>query len=146
MSPEIVEYSDERHRGGVIALWQSIFGYGEARNDPALAIDRKVAVDDGLFFVAEYAGEVAGTLMAGYDGHRGWIYSLAVDPEQRSHRLGSKLLEVAEAKLTALGCVKINLQVRTDNADVQRFYERDGYSVEPRISMGKSLMPERDRS
>ncbi len=84
-------------------------------------------------------GSVVGTVMAGYDGHRGWIYSMAVLPEYRGRDIGSKLLSVAEHKLGALGCMKINLQINGDNAAVVRFYEANGYNVEDRISMGKEM-------
>ena len=75
---QIVEYSNPHHRQPVIDLWNRSFGYDTAHNTPSLAIDRKLAVDDALFFVALDQGQVIGTLMAGYDGHRGWLYALAV--------------------------------------------------------------------
>src|SRR5687768_16912726 len=68
----ITLFDDGTHREQVVALWRSVFGYEAAHNDPGLSIDRKMAVADGLFFVALVGGEVAGTIMAGYDGHRGW--------------------------------------------------------------------------
>ncbi len=140
MAATIVPYDDEVHRAGVIALWNLAFGYGTSHNDPALAIDKKKAVGDGLFFVASHDNLVAGTVMAGYDGHRGWIYSLAVDPDVRNRGIGSQLLSTTEHELTARGCVKINLQIADGNEEVQGFYETNGYSVEKRISMGKRLL------
>ena len=95
---------------------------------------------DGLFWVAENGSAVAGTVMAGYDGHRGWIYSMAVHPDHRGNGIGSRLLAVAEACLLSLGCVKINLQILQHNEQVKRFYQAHGYSVEERISMGKRLL------
>jgi len=77
--------------------------------------------------------------MAGYDGHRGWIYSLAVLPGKRKSRIGTRLLEHAEKELSACGCVKINLQINIDNASVKGFYLKNGYAVEERISMGKEI-------
>ncbi len=82
----IAHYDDDHHREQVVALWRFVFGYDTAHNAPDLAIDKKLAVDDGLFFVALDDGAVIGTVMAGYDGHRGWIYSLAVHPERRGAR------------------------------------------------------------
>lgn len=116
-----------------------MFGYGAAHNAPSLVIDNKIAVTDGLFFVATLNGSLVGTVMAGYDGHRGWIYSLAVDPDSQKRGIGSKLLAHAETNLTARGCTKINLQIMDGNEAVQRFYESNGYSAEKRISMGKRI-------
>ncbi len=95
---------------------------------------------DRLFFVAEAAGRIVGTVMAGYDGHRGWIYSLAVDPTFRKQGIGRGLLRRAETSLLERGCVKINLQIADGNEAVIGFYEKTGYKVEPRTSMGKLLL------
>lgn len=132
-------YRDRQHRGQVVALWQEAFGYDTAHNLPTLAIDKKLAVNDGLFFVATDKKTVIGTVLAGYDGHRGWLYSVAVHPGYRRHGLGSSLVRHAEQALTALGCVKINLQITGGNEAVVGFYEALGYGVEPRISMGKKI-------
>jgi ribosomal protein S18 acetylase RimI-like enzyme len=113
-----------------------------ARNEPGLAIDKKVAVDDGLFFVACTRDEIVGTVMAGYDGHRGWIYSLAVRPAQQKLGIGKKLMAHAETALRKLKCPKVNLQVLDSNTGVVEFYKKLGYAVEPRISMGKLLKSE----
>ncbi len=139
MALEIKVFDDGEHRIQVIDIWKRVFGYDTARNDPALVIDKKMAVDDGLFFVATEDGEVAGTVMAGYDGHRGWIYSVAVTPERRGMGIGSRLLERAENELKALGCVKINLQVLGKNEEGEGFYLKKGYGVEDRTSMGKEI-------
>jgi ribosomal protein S18 acetylase RimI-like enzyme len=139
MKSVITHYANDPHRQGVIALWNRVFGQQTAHRDPALAIDKKVAMPDGLFFVAVADGSVTGTVMAGYDGHRGWLYSVAVDPACRGHGLGTALIEHAEAALIAKGCMKINLQVVSANRQVTAFYESLGYSVEPHISMGKRL-------
>jgi ribosomal protein S18 acetylase RimI-like enzyme len=135
----IVEFDASQHRGQVEELWREVFAYGDPRNAPALVIAKKCAVRDGLFFVATAGDVVVGTVMAGYDGHRGWIYSMAVRPGHRHRDIGSRLLSLAEQKLAALGCVKINLQVLRGNEVAQRFYEANGYAVEDRVSMGKEL-------
>jgi ribosomal protein S18 acetylase RimI-like enzyme len=135
----IADYSNQLHRHSVIELWQTIFDYQTAHNTPALAIDKKLAVSDGLFFVALAGIDVIGTVLAGYDGHRGWLYSVAVHPSHRRKGLGAKLVRHAERALTARGCMKINLQIVSANEDVKGFYESLGYSVEPRISMGKKI-------
>jgi ribosomal protein S18 acetylase RimI-like enzyme len=138
MSAVILTYDDARHRDRVMALWREVFGYLAAYNDPAFAIDRKIAVDD-LFWVAEDGDDVLGTVMAGYDGHRGWIYSMAVAPNQRGRGLGSRLLDHALKSLKRRGCVKVNLQILESNEAVRRFYEANGFTAEPRLSMGKVL-------
>jgi ribosomal protein S18 acetylase RimI-like enzyme len=135
----IANYSNEHHRASVMALWATVFGYETAHNAPGLAIDKKVAVNDGLFFVALAGNEVVGTVLAGYDGHRGWLYSVAVHPAHRGKGLGAKLVRHAEGALTERGCMKINLQIVSTNEGVKSFYEALGYSVEPRISMGKKI-------
>ncbi|AOS77398.1 acetyltransferase [Pseudomonas sp. ICMP 19500] len=132
-------YRDRQHRAQVIELWQQAFGYDTAHNLPSLAIDKKLAVNDGLFFVATDNKAVIGTILAGYDGHRGWLYSVAVHTDYRRHGLGSSLVRYAEQALTALGCMKINLQITGGNDVVVGFYEALGYGVEPRISMGKKI-------
>jgi ribosomal protein S18 acetylase RimI-like enzyme len=135
----IIGYSNEHHRASVTALWETVFGYETAHNAPGLAIDKKLAVNDALFFVALADNEVVGTLLAGYDGHRGWLYSLAVHPAHRGNGLGTQLVRHAERALAARGCMKINLQIVDTNQAVGAFYERLGYTTEPRISMGKKL-------
>jgi ribosomal protein S18 acetylase RimI-like enzyme len=138
-SIEVIPFISEMHRDQVVALWRSVFGYETAHNDPRLSIDRKVAVEDGLFFVAVDGVEVVGTIMAGYDGHRGWMYSLAVASGHRRRGIGRGLAVHAERALVERGCVKINLQILEENAAVAKFYEALGFVVEKRISMGKRL-------
>ncbi len=140
----IVPYADALHRNEMVALWQAVFGYEAAHNAPPLAIDKKRAVDDGLFFVAltgapAVSGPVSGSIMAGYDGHRGWLYAVAVHPDHRQRGLGAALVRHAEQALTARGCMKINLQLADGNEAVAGFYQRLGYAVEPRTSMGKVI-------
>jgi ribosomal protein S18 acetylase RimI-like enzyme len=135
----IIEYSDPHHRLAVIQLWKTVFNDEKPHNRPDLSIDKKRAVDDHLFFVALADDEVVGTLLAGYDGHRGWLYSVAVDPQQRGKGLDTQLVRHAEKALAELGCVKINLQIHTFNESVQAFYQALGYTPEPIISMGKRI-------
>jgi ribosomal protein S18 acetylase RimI-like enzyme len=135
----ITEYSDEKFRNQAIELWKTVFGYEEPHNLPSLAIDKKLAVKDRLFFVALAQESVVGTIMAGYDGHRGWLYSVAVHPAHRKQGLGTALVRHAERALIERGCVKINLQIAGGNEAVAAFYELLGYAVEPRVSMGKKI-------
>ena len=136
----IRRYSDTADREQVVALWKAVLGYDAPHNEPGLAIDKKLEVDDGLFFVAVQDGNVAGTVVAGYDGHRGWIYSLAVSPTRRRQGIGARLMEAAEKALTERGCVKINLQIVDGNESVAAFYKSVGFVVEKRVSMGKRIM------
>lgn len=129
----------EQDQHGVIALWQAVFPDAPAWNDPAADIRRKLAVQRELLLVAAEGERIGGTVMAGFDGHRGWLYYLAVAPELRRQGLGRALVEAAERGLAALGCTKINLQVRADNPAVVAFYQRLGFEVEQRVSMGKRL-------
>jgi ribosomal protein S18 acetylase RimI-like enzyme len=124
---------------GVIALWHEVLPDSALHNDPAMSIRRKLAVDRDLFYVAEVNGDVVGTVMGGYDGHRGWIYSVAVKPAHRRRGIGAALIRRMESALTRRGCLKVNLQVRASNAQVVEFYEKLGYDVEERVSMGKRL-------
>ena len=116
-----------------------VFGYEAAHNSPEVVIDKKLQHKDSLFYIAQKEQKVVGTVMAGYDGHRGWIYSIAVHPEHRKQGIGSSLLLFVQGKLENLGCLKVNLQIMEGNEAVQSFYLANGYSVEKRVSMGKKL-------
>lgn len=135
---KIRPYSPEDY-DAVVSLWQSCFSYPAPHNNPADSIRRKTTLDDGLFYVAEMDGSVAGTVMAGWDGHRGWIYSLAVDTDCRHRGIGSALVEHAVTVLNQLDCPKVNLQVMPGNSEVIGFYERLGFISEERVSMGRRL-------
>jgi ribosomal protein S18 acetylase RimI-like enzyme len=133
---EIRPFQEADH-GAVVALWAEVFAYPQARNAPDKVIRDKLAVQRDLFFVAILDGVLVGTVMGGYDGHRGWIYSLAVRPDVRRRAIGSALMRYVEAELVRRGCPKINLQVIGSNAATVAFYTKLGYAVEDRISMGK---------
>ena len=135
----ISEYDDQQHRNQVADLWQETFGYDAPHNEPRLVIDKKLAANDGLFYVALQGEQVIGTVMAGYDGHRGWIYSLAVVPGLQKKGIGTRLVHQAEKALTEIGCMKINLQITEGNEAVEQFYLVNGYASEKRISMGKRI-------
>jgi ribosomal protein S18 acetylase RimI-like enzyme len=137
--PKIREYNDATDRENVISLWRTVFGYEAAHNDPSLAIAKKLNANDHLFFIAQDQGQLVGTAMAGYDGHRGWLYAIAVHPNCRGTGLGSRLVRHAERALASVGCVKVNLQLLAINEATAAFYKSMGYAVEPRISMGKVL-------
>ncbi len=125
----------------VIALWREC-DLTRPWNDPERDIERKVAVADDLFLVGSIEGVVVATVMAGYEGHRGWVNYLAVDPTRRGSGLGRALMAEAEDRLRARGCPKINLQVRTSNPSAIAFYERLGFAVDDAVSLGKRLEPD----
>ena len=130
----------EADEHAVVALWREVFPDAPPRNEPVANIRRKLGVQRGLFFVAVVGGSLVGTAMAGYDGHRGWVYGVAVDPLFRHRGIGTALMRRVETELGRLGCPKLNLQVLPGNRDAVGFYERLGYRVEERISMGKVLI------
>jgi GNAT superfamily N-acetyltransferase len=136
---EIIPFDNNKHRDQVVVLWNQVFSYEATHNAPEIVIDKKIEFGDGLFFVAVNNDVVIGTVLAGYDGHRGWIYSMAVFPEHREKGVGSELLRFAEEKLAGKGCVKVNLQIIEGNEEVESFYLTNGYKTEKRISMGKRL-------
>ncbi|MBW2469042.1 MAG: GNAT family acetyltransferase, partial [Deltaproteobacteria bacterium] len=102
-------------------------------------IKMKSRVQADLFFVGTIGSRIVATLMAGYDGHRGWIYYLAVNPDDQRRGVGRHMMEHAEAALKKRGCPKINLQVRTSNPAVISFYEHLGYTKDHVIGLGKRL-------
>ena len=109
-------------------------------NDPGRDIARKLADSGELLLVGEEGAAIVGSVMAGYDGHRGWINYLAVHPSRQGSGLGRALMEAAESRLRERGCPKINLQVRDDNRAARAFYEAIGYAQEPVLSYGKRLV------
>ena len=129
----------EEDFAGVRALWQQAFPEDPPWNRAEEAIPAKLAVQPELFLIADDGDNVIGTIMAGYDGHRGWLYAVAVSESHRRRGVGSALVRDAENRLAVLGCRKINLQIRATNSQVQAFYDRLGYGTEDRVSMGKRL-------
>lgn len=125
----------------VIDLWARC-DLVRPQNDPRKDIARKLAIQPEMFLLAVVDGKVVGSVMCGYEGHRGWINYLAVDPQVRLRGIGRKLMLEAERLLRAAGCPKINLQVRSTNKAVRAFYAAIGFAVDDVISMGKRL--ERD--
>jgi ribosomal protein S18 acetylase RimI-like enzyme len=140
MTLEIRPYQD-RDKEGVLALWSEVFDDSPLWDNPLDDIGRKKACQSEGFLIACWDGEVVGTTMAGYDGHRGWIYYVGVCPRHRRKGIGSALLKRAEEVLLNAGCPKLNLQVRVGNPEAVAFYESLGFYVEERVSMGKLLWP-----
>jgi len=136
--PTVSEYRNE-HFAGVEALWREAFANDAPWNIASTAIAEKMRFQPDLMLVALEGLLVVGSVMAGYEGHRGWISRVAVLRAHRHKRIGQALLLEAEKRLAALGCIKINLQILETDSAVVRLYEEAGYEVEPRVSMGKRL-------
>lgn len=136
---QVIRAFEDADTAGVTALWQRVFPDAPPWNVPEDDIRRKLQTQPELFFVACQGTEIVGTVMAGHDGHRGWVHLLAVSPELRRQGLGQALMKAAEQGLAAQGCTKLNLQVRAGNKAVLGFYRALGYEVEERVSMGKRL-------
>lgn len=131
----------ESDRKAVIGLWKSC-GLTRPWNDPDKDISRKLAVQPELFFVGELQCKLVASAMAGYDGHRGSVFYLAVLPEYQNSGLGRLLMEEVESALKSMGCPKINIVVRSTNKKVLDFYESLGYSLDDVVSLGKRLIPD----
>ena len=129
---------DEAH---VVRLWTDC-GLVVPWNNPYRDISRKLNVQPEMFLVGIVGGQIIATVMAGYDGHRGWINYLAVDPQHRRSGIGRRMMGEAERRLQAAGCPKINLQVRSNNAAVIAFYQRIGFKIDEVVSLGKRLEPD----
>ena len=125
----------------VIALWQAC-ELVKPQNDPRRDINRKLSVNPDGFIVGTHGGQIVASIMVGYDGHRGWVNYLAVDPAQRRAGLGRLLMAAAEDYLREQGCPKLNLQVRENNGGVLSFYRALGYQVDPVTSLGLRLTPD----
>jgi len=123
----------------VVSLWKDIFPDDPPWNEPTTVIRRKLTVQPELFLVGYVDGRLVATVLAGFDGVRGWIHHLAVRRSHRRQGIARALMAAAEEGLAKLGCPKVNLQVRATNTAVISFYRTLGYSVEERASLGKRL-------
>lgn len=123
----------------VVALWQAA-GLTRPWNDPYQDIRRKLQVQPELFLVAVDGATLVGTVMAGYDGHRGWLYYLASDPERRGQGIARRLVAEAEERLEQMGCPKVQLMVRPDNGVAHGFYDALGYEPFEVWATGKRLI------
>jgi ribosomal protein S18 acetylase RimI-like enzyme len=128
----------EEDEADVTDLWKRC-GLLRPWNDPAKDIRRKRGVNPEWFLVAVLGQRIIGTIMIGYEGHRGWINYLAVDPVQQRLGIGRRLMHRAEEILKQAGCPKVNLQVRADNKVAAEFYRSLGYTSDDVISFGKRL-------
>lgn len=138
----LIRAFDRADEEAVVALWKQC-DLVRPWNDPHLDIQRKLTVQPELFLVAVLESEIIGSVMCGYEGHRGWVNYLAVSPNQQNMGLGRRLMESAETALEALGCPKLNIQIRETNEAVLAFYKRLGYTADPVLSLGKRLIPDK---
>lgn len=134
----IIRSFQEKDREATIILWERS-GLIVPSNDPAADIDRKLRVHPELFLVGIDQGKLVGTAMGGYDGHRGWIYYLAVEPDFRGRGWGRRLVEHLSARLRELGCMKLNIMVRSSNPEVIEFYQRLDFKPDEVVCFGKRL-------
>lgn len=135
-----VEFDDI---AAVVALWRAVFPeYADPsrlQRDPRASAERKLALADGLFWCCEVEGQLVATAMAGWDGHRGWLYSVGVDPGWCGQGIATRLVGHAEAELKRLGCPKVNLQVLEHNSPGRAFWRALGYEADAVVSLGKRL-------
>jgi ribosomal protein S18 acetylase RimI-like enzyme len=123
----------------VVNLWEQC-RLTRPWNDPRKDIARKLTVQPELFLVGVESGALVATVMAGYDGHRGWANYLAVAPAFRGRGFARALMERVERLLVERGCPKLSLLVRAENAQVAEFYRRLGYTQDPALALGKRLI------
>ena len=135
---------EDKDQDDLIALYQLAFPHDPPWNDPSDMIACKKAIDAEGLLVGMHQGKVMASVMAGYDGHRGWINCLAVHPDHRGQDFGAAMINAAIDLMTDRGAVKVNLQIRGDNTSLKRYYERLGFETEDRISMG--LLTRRGKS
>jgi len=122
----------------VVQLWTDcglVVPWNNSKHD----IHRKLEVQPEMFLVGCLADEIIATVMAGYDGHRGWINYLAVHPNHQQRGIGKRMMDEAEIRFRAVGCPKVNLQVRSANTNVIEFYRKIGYKIDDVVSLGKRL-------
>jgi ribosomal protein S18 acetylase RimI-like enzyme len=108
-------------------------------SNPKRDIERKLKVDRDLFLVGSVNGKIIASVMGGYEGHRGGINLLAVDPKCRRKGYGRLMMEAVEQRIKEKGCHRINLQVRAANKDVIEFYQAIGYTGDNVVGLGKQL-------
>jgi len=137
----IIRSYSESDKKKVIELWQEC-GLVVPWNDPQRDIERKLSVQPELFLVGLINDEIISTAMAGYDGHRGWVYYLAVKPRYQQQEIGKQMMKETEIRLFELGCPKLNIMIRTTNLEVVNFYKSIGYKIDAVTSLGKRLEPD----
>lgn len=125
-------------RDAVVALWQAA-ELTRPWNDPAADFDQSLTNPTSTILLARDGASLVGSVMVGFDGHRGWVYYLTAAPDRKCQGIGRALMAAAEAWLKAHGCPKVQLMVRGDNAAAKGFYQAIGYEQQDVITIGKRL-------
>lgn len=125
-------------REAIVELWREA-GLTRPWNDPIADFDMALTGPASAVLAARVDGRLAGSVMVGFDGHRGWVYYLSVAPARRGEGIGRALMEESERWLAARGCPKIQLMVRGDNAGARGFYTALGYAVQDVVTIGRRL-------
>ncbi|MFY7837510.1 MAG: GNAT family acetyltransferase [Novosphingobium sp.] len=125
-------------QNATIALWDAA-GLTRPWNDARADFDLALKTETSTILLAEQAGTICGSVMVGFDGHRGWVYYLATAPDQRGQGIGRLMMLAAEDWLKALGSPKIQLMVRGDNHAARGFYSAIGYELQDVVTIGKRL-------
>ena len=133
-----IEPASAGDRAAVIALWQAA-GLTRPWNDLGSDFDLALANPTSTILLAHDEAGLAGSVMAGFDGHRGWVYYLATDPDRLKHGVGRALMAAAEDWLRRLGCPRVRLMVRHDNLGARGFYTAIGYDDQDVVTMGRTL-------
>ena len=126
-------------RAQLIQLWHDCKLVVAGANDPEFDIDFCLQSADSDILVGVEGSRVISSVLVGHEGHRGWMYYVAVDPKAQRTGLGRAMVEAAEAWLKARGAPKAQLMIRDTNTQVEAFYARLGYKTIPRIVMQKVL-------
>ena len=141
MSDITIRPYSETDLNSIVSLWE-ICELSRPWNDPIKDIERKLTVQRDLFLILEKDGEILGSVMGGYDGHRGSVNYLGIHPDHKNEGLGKLLMNRIEEELIKMGCPKINLMVRNSNLDVHEFYRVIGYEEQEVVVFGKRLIPD----
>ena len=141
MSDLTIRPYSETDLNSIVSLWE-ICELSRPWNDPIKDIERKLTVQRELFLILEKNGEILGSVMGGYDGHRGSVNYLGIHPDHKNEGLGKLLMNRIEEELIKMGCPKINLMVRNSNLDVHEFYRVIGYEELEVVVFGKRLIPD----
>jgi ribosomal protein S18 acetylase RimI-like enzyme len=133
----IVGYRTE-YLDAVVGLWRTC-DLVVPQNEPVEDVEKKMRFQPNLFLIGLLDGKVIGSIMVGYEGHRGWINYLAIAPEDQRHGYGTKLVQKAIDELKKMGCQKVNLQIRRSNVKVIDFYKHIGFKEDDVVSLGMRL-------
>jgi len=135
----IIRIFKKKDQKEIINLWNKC-DLVKPWNDSIKDILRKKKVQNELFLVGEYDNSIIASIMAGYDGHRGNIYYLAVDCKFRKNGIGKLLMNIIEKKLLMMSCPKINLTIRNTNLKIENFYKAIGFEKQKSVIYGKRII------